>query len=125
MTTGYPKFTSKYPASRQEEAMNFKGSLQMLILNVLAQGPNHGYQIAQHIKQRSGGVLDFKEGTLYPTLHALQRQGLLEAVEAQENGRTRRDYHLTESGRQALATEVRDWRQFVRAVDRNLEDREI
>ena len=56
--------------------MLIKGSLQMLILNVLAQGPSHGYQIAQHIKQQSRGILDFKEGTLYPTLHGLKRQRL-------------------------------------------------
>jgi len=105
--------------------MNFKGSLPMLILNVLTQGPNHGYQIAQHIKRNSGGVLDFKEGTLYPTLHALERRGSLEAVETLENGRIRRDYSLTASGRQMLAAEVQAWRQFVDAVNLNLEDRKI
>ena len=102
--------------------MNYRGSLQLLILNVLARGPSHGYQIAQHIKRQSRGILDFKEGTLYPTLHGLERQGYLEAAEAQENGRTRRIYTLTERGQQLLAAEVQAWRQFVRAVDRNLED---
>ena len=102
--------------------MNFRGSLQLLILQVLAQGPGHGYQIARHIKRQSRGILDFKEGTLYPTLHGLERQGCLEAAEAQQNGRTRRIYTLTESGRQRLAAEKQAWREFVRAVDRNLED---
>ncbi len=104
--------------------MNYKGSLQLLILNILDQGPNHGYQIAQHIRQRSGGVLDFKEGSLYPTLHALQRMGCLESVETQENGRIRRNYALTENGRQMLAAEKQAWSQFVQAVDRNLESGE-
>jgi PadR family transcriptional regulator PadR len=101
--------------------MNFKGSLPLLILNALARGPNHGYQIAQRIKQYSRGVLDFKEGTLYPTLHGLERQGYLESTEAEEKGRIRRVYALTGSGREALAAEVQAWRQFVQAVNRNLE----
>ena len=101
--------------------MNMKGSLQLLILNVLAQGPNHGYQIAQQIKQQSRGILDFKEGTLYPTLHGLERQGYLASAEEQENGRMRRYYHLTESGRTLLAAEQQAWRQFVQAVNLNLE----
>lgn len=100
--------------------MLIKGSLQMLILNALAQGPGHGYQIAQQIKQQSRGVLDFKEGTLYPTLHALERQGYLESVDAHENGRIRRYYSLTASGREMLAAEVHAWRRFVQAVDRSL-----
>ena len=101
--------------------MNYRGSLRLLILNVLARGPNHGYQIVQQIKQRSEGVLDFKEGTLYPTLHGLESQGYLESVEVEENGRIRRDYRLTGSGHRLLAAERKAWRQFVRAVDHNLE----
>jgi len=101
--------------------MNLKGSLQLLILNVLAQGPNHGYQIAQQIKQQSRGILDFKEGTLYPTLHGMERQGYLISAEEEENGRIRRYYHLTDSGRNQLAAEQKAWRQFVQAVNLNLE----
>ena len=100
--------------------MLIKGSLQMLILNVLAQGPGHGYQITQHIKQQSRGILDFKEGTLYPTLHGLERRGYLVSTEAQENGRIRRYYHLTESGQALLASEKQAWRLFVQAVNRSL-----
>ncbi|HVU10832.1 MAG TPA: helix-turn-helix transcriptional regulator, partial [Phototrophicaceae bacterium] len=58
--------------------MNLKGSLPLLILHVLTQGSNHGYGIAKLIRDQSGGVLDFKEGTLYPTLHTLEQQGLIE-----------------------------------------------
>jgi len=50
--------------------MNFRGSLPTLILQNLRGGANHGYRIAQDIKQKSKGLLDFKEGTLYPALHA-------------------------------------------------------
>ena len=67
--------------------MNFKGTLPTLILEALAQEPSHGYRIAQKIKERSEGVLDFKEGTLYPALHKLENEGMVESYESVENGR--------------------------------------
>jgi transcriptional regulator len=97
--------------------MNLKGSLPMLILHILSQGPSHGYQIAKQIKQRSRGVLDFKEGTLYPTLHQLERQGLLEVYDQEEKSRTRRYYRLTEAGRGMLISEREDWDRYSRAID--------
>ncbi len=97
--------------------MNYKGSLSLLILQTVADEPRHGYQIAQLIKARSKGVLDFKEGTLYPTLHALEQQGLLETYITEENGRARRYYRLTASGRKALVKERQEWQQFVQAVN--------
>ncbi len=78
--------------------MNLKGSLPLLILFVLSRGPSHGYQIAKAIRQQSQGVLDFKEGTLYPALHGLADQGMIESFEQEENGRMRRYYRLTEQG---------------------------
>ena len=104
--------------------MNIKGSLQLLILNVLSQGPSHGYQIASEIKKRSSGLLDFQEGTLYPTLHNMERAGLLEVSDAEENGRTRRYYRLTESGKNMFKKELAEWQQFTRAVNSNLEVKE-
>ena len=97
--------------------MNLKGSLPLIILQALAEGDSHGYGIAQQIKARSKGVLDFKEGTLYPALHSLEQQDLLEAYEAEENGRTRRYYRLTTRGRLALEKERNEWKQFVQAVN--------
>jgi PadR family transcriptional regulator, regulatory protein PadR len=97
--------------------MNFKGSLQLLILQTLSIQASHGYQIAQQIKARSQGVLDFKEGTLYPALHNLEQQGLLDAFNEDENGRTRRYYRLTDSGRAELQKESRAWKEFVQAVN--------
>ncbi|MCU0511335.1 MAG: PadR family transcriptional regulator [Anaerolineae bacterium] len=97
--------------------MNMKGSLPLLILHVLAQGANHGYRIAGHIKEQSSGVLDFKEGTLYPTLHALEQQGLIESFKEMENGRERRYYRLTQRGAAALAAERGEWEQFAGAVN--------
>jgi PadR family transcriptional regulator len=97
--------------------MNIKGSLPLIILQVLSEQASHGYGIAQQIKARSKGVLDFKEGTLYPTLHSLEQQGLLEAYDGEENGRLRRYYQLTTNGRLALEKERQQWKQFVQAVD--------
>ncbi len=101
--------------------MNFKGSLPLLILHTLAAGPNHGYQIAKQIKQQSQGVLDFKEGTLYPTLHGLEQQGLLDAYDMEEKGRLRRYYRLTEEGQTTLTRELRAWASYAQAVNLVLE----
>ena len=97
--------------------MNVKGTLPMLILQVLERGPRHGYRIAQEIRTLSDGVLDLGEGTLYPALHAYENHGLLESQEVTENGRRRRYYSLTEAGRKALAEQRDDWRNLVAAVD--------
>lgn len=96
--------------------MNFKGALPTLILEALARCPNHGYRIAQEIKERSEGVLDFKEGTLYPALHKLENEGSVESYESVENGRPRRYYRITRSGHKILARNRAEWRQVSRAV---------
>lgn len=112
---------SVYPIHRKpihrNENMNLKGSLPLLILHVLANGDNHGYQIAKQIKGMSGDVLDFKEGTLYPTLHNLEQQGLIAGYERNENGRTRRYYRLTEDGRGSLQAERAEWERYAQAVN--------
>lgn len=96
--------------------MNFKGTLPTLILEALAHGASHGYRIAQQIKERSEGVLDFKEGTLYPALHKLENDGLVESYEGMEKGRPRRYYRITRAGRAVLAKDRAEWRQISRAV---------
>ena len=101
--------------------MNFKGTLPTLILEALVREPSHGYRIAQTIKERSEGVLDFREGTLYPALHKLNNEGLVESYEETENGRARRYYRITKSGRAALAKDRAEWRELSRAVSVILE----
>jgi transcriptional regulator len=96
--------------------MNFKGGLTTLILQNLAEGPNHGYCIASEIKEKSKGVLDFKEGTLYPALHGLENKGLIESYTQQENGRTRCYYRLTQKGKKALRLGREEWSRFSEAV---------
>jgi PadR family transcriptional regulator PadR len=101
--------------------MNLKGTLPTLILQTLDEGPNHGYVIAQIIKSRSKGVLDFKEGTLYPALHTLEGKGMLVSYEKTESGRTRRYYKLTEKGHKALDAEREAWKKLSGAVNLILE----
>lgn len=96
--------------------MNLKGTLPTLVLEALVHEPRHGYRIAQQIKERSEGVLDFKEGTLYPALHKLENDGMVESYDAVEKGRTRRYYRITKSGRAALAKDRAEWREVSRAV---------
>jgi PadR family transcriptional regulator PadR len=96
--------------------MNFKGGLTALILKNLSRGPNHGYRIAQDIKEKSKGLLDFKEGTLYPALHGLENKELIASYTGVENGRTRCYYKLTKKGKEVLARQQKEWTEFAGAV---------
>lgn len=96
--------------------MNLRGTLPTLILEALEQQPDHGYSIAQRIKERSKGVLDFKEGTLYPALHKLEQEQMVESYEEIEKGRTRRYYRITKAGRGALAKGRAEWKKLSGAV---------
>ena len=96
--------------------MNLKGTLPTLILEALVREPSHGYRIAQGIKKRSKGMLDFKEGTLYPALHKLENEGLVDSYEGVEKGRARRYYRITKTGREELAKDRAEWRQVSQAV---------
>ena len=95
----------------------FKGYLDPLILAVLAEGALHGYAVIEELKLRSGGELDLPEGTVYPALHRLERRGLLRSGWTTAEGRRRRVYRLTASGRRELASRAREWRTFARVVD--------
>ncbi len=96
--------------------MNLKGTLPVLILQVLSAGERHGYAIAQEIKESSRGVLDFKEGSLYPALHSQEKKGFVVSVERRQDGRRRRYYRLTKAGAKALAAHRNEWRQLSTAV---------
>ncbi|QFP77490.1 PadR family transcriptional regulator [Deinococcus sp. AJ005] len=96
--------------------MNTREKLRLLILAVLERQPEHGYAIAQAIKARSEGLLNAREGTLYPALHALEAEGLVDSQEHDVGGRMRREYRLTEKGGGALAKSRRAWAEQVRAV---------
>src|SRR5688572_10455539 len=98
------------------KAETLKGHLELLLLAAVQPGPTHGYAIAETLRLRSSGTFDLPEGTLYPALHRLERAGLLSSRWSQVNGRRRRVYQLTRKGRQALAKQHGDWRDFARAM---------
>jgi len=97
------------------DALN--GQLDPLILATIAEDPAHGYAILQRLRQRSSGAFDLAEGTIYPALHRLERDGLLSSSWAVESGRRRRVYRLTRAGRLALGERRRDWIRFASAVE--------
>lgn len=90
--------------------------LRMLILAVLERQSEHGYAIAQAIKVRSDGLLTTSEGTLYPVLHGLEAEALIESQEREVGGRVRREYHLTERGLDVLSKLRGEWKRQVSAV---------
>ena len=98
-----------------------KGHLEMLLLAALQNGPAHGYGVINDLKQRSEGVFDLQEGTIYPALHRLEGSGLVESEWSVANGRRRRMYMLTEMGRRTLEEKTSAWRSFSHAMTRTLE----
>jgi PadR family transcriptional regulator PadR len=94
-----------------------KGAMAYLVLSVLREGEQYGYQVAQHIRDRSDGAFAPSEGSLYPTLHRLEADGALVAVwRPSEKGPRRRWYHITEAGLGALADHEAEWAAFAGAV---------
>jgi transcriptional regulator len=93
------------------------GTLDILILARLARGSMHGFGIADYLQQVSD-ALHVEEGSLYPALHRLESQGLIESEwGVSENNRRARFYKLTPRGRKRIAVEVSNWRQMVDAVN--------
>jgi len=94
-----------------------QGTLDLLILKVVALGPVHGYAIAQRLDQVSRGVVQVPQGSLYPALHRLENRGLLAADwKATETGREAKFYRLTREGRKQLETESQSWQRLTEAV---------
>jgi PadR family transcriptional regulator, regulatory protein PadR len=99
-----------------------QGALDLLILQTLAVGPNHGWAIQQRIQQVSREALRVSQGSLYPALHRLEAAGLLASeMTASENNRRARMYTLTAAGRRRLSAETDDWREFSLAIRRVLQ----
>ncbi len=94
-----------------------KGHLDLLLLAVLADGPAHGYAVICSLRERSEGVFDLPEGTIYPALHRLEHQGLLQSRWSDEAPRSRRIYQLTGKGEAVLGQRLEEWQQFARAVE--------
>jgi PadR family transcriptional regulator, regulatory protein PadR len=94
-----------------------KGHLDLLLLAILADGPAHGYALIEALRLRSDGMFDLPEGTIYPALHRLEHQGLLQSTWSKDMTRRKRIYQLTPNGQLALASRQDEWRQFSKAVN--------
>ncbi|MGI9072100.1 MAG: PadR family transcriptional regulator [Bryobacteraceae bacterium] len=100
-----------------EKSDLLQGTLDMLILKIVALGPVHGYGISQRIRQISKQVLQVQQGSLYPALHRLEKRGWLQAQWGEsDNGRQAKFYKLSSKGRRQLAAEESNWHRLADAV---------
>ena len=94
-----------------------QGTLDLLIMKIVAMGPVHGYAIAQRLQQVSRDVVQAPQGSLYPALHRLENRGLLDAAwKETESGREAKFYRLTKKGRTQLEAETASWQRLTEAV---------
>jgi PadR family transcriptional regulator PadR len=94
-----------------------QGSLDLLVLKVLARGPEHGYGITLRVKQVSEDALCVEEGSLYPALHRMEQAGWIKPEwKPSEKNRRAKYYHLTEKGRKRLAQEQENWARVTEGV---------
>jgi PadR family transcriptional regulator PadR len=99
-----------------EHAQALKGHLDALLLATLEDGPRHGYAIKEALRSGSSGRFELATGTIYPALHRLERAGLIRGSWSTVDGRRRRSYGLTATGRRKLDGDRTDWHQFASAV---------
>jgi transcriptional regulator len=101
---------------------SLQGALDLLVLKTLEQGPMHGWGITLHIERVSDTMLRVEEGSLYPALHSMEREGWIAAEwGVSENNRRARFYRLTAQGRKQLAVERENWKRITGAVGLVLE----
>src|ERR1017187_350756 len=94
-----------------------QGTLDLLLLKILALGPMHGWAVSQRLKQISSNVLTVSDGSLYPSLHKLEQEGWIAAEwKTSELGRRAKFYSLTRLGRRELAKQAADWERLSQAI---------
>ena len=108
------------PPRSQTDAL--RGSLDLLVLKTLSLAPMHGWGISQRVQQISEGVLEVNQGSLYPALQRLEKEGLITSDwDTTDNNRRARYYRLTPEGRRQLRNEESVWRRYAEAVFKVLE----
>ena len=96
----------------------FRGSLDLLVLKTLSLSETHGWGISQRLRQMSDGEFDVNQGSLYPALQRLEKDGLIASDwGVTDNNRQARYYRLTPAGRRALGHEMESWKRFAAALD--------
>jgi PadR family transcriptional regulator PadR len=103
-----------------------QGTLDMLLLKILALEPMNGFAVGQRLKQVSGDVLQFSDGSLYPALHKLEQEGWITAEwKTSEHGRRAKYYSLTRAGRRQLEKEADNWGRLSSAISRVVKLKEV
>ncbi|HET7550639.1 MAG TPA: PadR family transcriptional regulator [Gemmatimonadaceae bacterium] len=104
------------PPRPQSDAL--RGSLDLLVLKTLSLAPMHGWGISQRVQQLSEGTLEINQGSLYPALQRLEKDGLITSEwDTTDNNRRARYYRLTAAGRRALGAELESWRRFAAGLE--------
>lgn len=98
-----------------------KGHIATMVLSVIGMRPRHGYEIMKILSERSEGVFDLGQGTIYPMLYALEEEQLVRSSDEMVDGRRRRMYSLTAAGKKRLAEKRETWRVFQEAMNRVIE----
>lgn len=96
------------------------GTLEVMILKALSEGPRHGYEIARHIRATTNEAVVVEDGSLYPALYRVEARGLARGDWGVSGGRRARFYRLTAAGQRALVKETRRWAAFSAGVNRLL-----
>src|SRR5215469_5740207 len=113
-----PCFTRIVKQNMEIDREFLKGSISLLLLNLLSRGEMYGYEILQEASRRSANAFEFKEGTLYPALHQLEKKGHIKSEwRTAENGRERKYYSLTAKGKEATKEYERQWQYLTSAVN--------
>ncbi|HTC91384.1 MAG TPA: PadR family transcriptional regulator [Bryobacteraceae bacterium] len=106
-------------AGQQKEVDILQGTLNMMILQVLQQGPANGYEVAKYIEQRSDDLLQVEHGSLYPALRRLEAKALIKAEwRISQTNRRARYYTLTKAGKKQATIEHSRWKTLVQAITR-------
>ena len=100
-----------------------KGSTAIIILKIISKGDTYGYQITQELFNRSNETFKLNEGTLYPILHTMEKEGLIKSYsKISEQGRLRKYYSITALGKVTLVAQVEEWKIFSSAVNSILKE---
>jgi PadR family transcriptional regulator PadR len=121
----YPRFVKQGSEDAVEIDREFlKGSISLLLLNLLSRGEMYGYEILQEASRRSANAFEFKEGTLYPALHQLEKKGQIKSEwRRAENGRERKYYSLTARGKKTAREYEKQWQHLTGAIAAVLESK--